>query len=304
MDRLPAPPLPAFIERQLPPGWRRSLVDVGGRRMHVAELGEGRPVLLLHGNPTWGFLYRKVAAALAGERLSLIVPDLIGLGFSDRPRPREHTLDNHARWLGALIDGLAARDLVFVGQDWGGPIGLRALADRPGCASALVLLNTVVGPPRPGFRPSPFHRLARTPLLAPLLFRVAGFPQNVLHRVQGDPSSIQGDVARAYRYPLRGLARNAAPLALARMVPNAVAHASTEALGRCLAFFEAFRGPLELVWGDRDPILGRVRRHLERLRPDARVTPTQAGHFVQEEVPEVIAGAIRRAAGVGVPHPP
>ena len=167
MEALPAPPLPDWIERLLPAGVRRYRADVGGYRMHVMEVGDGRPVLMLHGNPTWGFLYRKVAAALAGQPLRLVLPDLVGLGFSDRPRAAgEHTLDNHARWLGALLDGLDLEGLVFVAHDWGGPIGLRALADRPRLARGLVILNTVVGPPRPDFRPTAFHRLARLPIVS------------------------------------------------------------------------------------------------------------------------------------------
>lgn len=273
--------------------------------MHVMERGTGRPVLMLHGNPTWGFLYRKIMTRLAEAPLRVILPDLVGLGFSDQPRrPSEHSLEAHARWLGVLLDGLAGEGalegLVVVVQDWGGPIALRALADRPGLARGLVILNTVVGPPRPGFRPSAFHRLAHTPLLGDLAFRILGVPQVALHLVQGDRSSIRGDVARAYRFPLRGLARNAAPLALARMVPNGPNHPSLAPLRRCQSCFEAFEGPLEIVWGMRDPILGRVVSHLERLRPGAKVTRTPAGHFLQEEVPEEIAAAVRRvAAGLG-----
>jgi len=277
-------------------------VDVGGYAMHVMERGAGRPVLMLHGNPTWGFLYRKIVAQLAKAPLRVILPDLVGLGFSDRTKdPAEHRLDAHARWLGVLLDRLAREDglngLVVVVQDWGGPIALRALADRPGLATGLVVLNTVVGPPRPGFRPSAFHRLARAPLLSDLLFRVFGVPQVALHLAQGDRASIRGDVARAYRFPLRGLARNAAPLALARMVPNGPEHPSVEPLGRCQSFYEAFEGPVEIVWGLRDPVLGRVVGHLERLRPGTKVTRTPAGHFLQEEVPEEIAAAVRRVAG-------
>lgn len=277
-------------------------MDVGGYAMHVMERGAGRPVLMLHGNPTWGFLYRKIVAQLAKAPLRVILPDLVGLGFSDRTKdPAEHRLDAHARWLGVLLDRLAREDglngLVVVVQDWGGPIALRALADRPGLATGLVVLNTVVGPPRPGFRPSAFHRLARAPLLSDLLFRVFGVPQVALHVAQGDRASIRGDVARAYRFPLRGLARNAAPLALARMVPNGPEHPSVEPLERCQSFYEAFEGPVEIVWGLRDPVLGRVVGHLERLRPGTKVTRTPAGHFLQEEVPEEIAAAVRRVAG-------
>jgi haloalkane dehalogenase len=287
--------MPGWIARLLPPGLRRHRLDVGGYAMHVMEAGEGRPVLLVHGNPTWGFLYRRVAAELRDAPLRLILPDLIGLGFSDKPRRgSEHQLDAHARWLGALLDELALESPVVVLHDWGGPIGLRALADRPGLASALVLLNTVVGPPRSGFRPSTFHRLARVPLVSDVLFRGLGFPQRSLHKVQGDPRSISGDVARAYLFPLRGLRNNVAPLALARMVPDTPSHPSMEPLSKCQDFFESFAGPVALVWGERDPILGRVVSWIEKLKPGARVTRTQAGHFLQEEVPEAIADAIRQ----------
>ena len=292
------PPFPDWIARQLPEGVRRRLVEVGGYRMHVMEWGAGRPVLMLHGNPTWGFLYRKVVAALRGEPLRLVVPDLVGLGFSDKPRQEsEHRLESHARWLGALLDDLALEGLVFVGQDWGGPIGLRALAERPGLAKGLVVLNTGVGPPRPGFRPTLFHRLARVPLVSDVLFRALAFPQRILHRVQGDPASISGDVARAYRFPLAGLRNNLAPLALARMTPNTLTHPSMEPLRRCQAFVEGFTGPTAIVWGDRDPILGRVRGRVQKLMPNARVTATAAGHFLQEEVPREIADAVRFVAG-------
>ncbi len=295
--REPAPGLPDWILRQLPAGITRSTVDVGGLRMHIMEAGTGTPVLALHGNPTWSFLYRKVAAALAGQPFRLVMPDLIGLGLSDRPaHAAEHTIENHARWLGALIDGLALRDAVVVIQDWGGPIALRALADRPQAAAGLVLLNTVVGPPRPGFRPKLFHRFARWPLVSDAAFRLLGFPLRHLHRVQGDRASIRGEVARAYRWPLRRGTGNAAPLALARMVPDSGSHPSVAALRRGQEFLQAFVGPAAVVWGERDPILGRVVGWIEKLLPSAEVTRTPAGHFLQEEVPDVVASAIASVA--------
>jgi cis-3-alkyl-4-acyloxetan-2-one decarboxylase len=293
MNRLPAPELPAWLDRLMP--FERYRVQVGDYAMHVSETGAGRPVLMLHGNPTWGFLYRKVAAALEGEPLRLIMPDLIGLGFSDKPRRAdEHQLEQHGAWLGALIDALDLSDLVFVGQDWGGPIGLKALADRRARLGALVILNTVVGPPRPGFRATTFHRFARLPLVSDVAFRVLGFPQAMLGSVQGDKRSISGEVARAYGYPLRRLRDRVAPLALARMVPDSLEHRSVPALRVCREFVESFGGPSAVVWGERDPILGRARRAVERSLPKAEVTLTQAGHFLQEEVPDEIARAIRR----------
>jgi haloalkane dehalogenase len=287
-----APALPDWISRQLAPGTTRRRVEAAGVRMHVMESGQGAPVLAVHGNPAWSFLYRKVASALAGEPFRLVMPDLVGLGLSDRPpRASDHTLDNHARWLGAFIDNLDLRDAIVVVQDWGGPIALRALADRPHVARALVLLNTVVGPPRAGFRPKLFHRFARWPLASDVAFRWLRFPLHHLHRVQGDRATMRGEVARAYRWPLRW--GEPAPLALARMVPDSATHASIEPLRRGQEFLQAFAGPVSIVWGERDPILGRVIGWLEKLRPDARVTRTAAGHFLQEEVPDQIASAIR-----------
>jgi haloalkane dehalogenase len=261
------------------------------------ERGRGRPVLMLHGNPSWGFLYRKVASALASEPLRLIVPDLIGLGFSDKPRDASlHRLDNHAAWIGELIDALQLEDVIFVGQDWGGPIGGCAFADRGERLAGLVILNTVLGPPKPGFRPTAFHRLARVPGLSQLAFVGLGLPQRGMRFAQGDRSSIRGQVARAYRHPLRRMRDRVAPLALARMVPSSLDHETIPALRRCQQTIEAFRGPSAIVWGDRDPVLGRVRRRIERLLPNARVSVTAAGHFLQEEVPREIADAIKDVA--------
>jgi haloalkane dehalogenase len=134
------------------------------------------------------------------------------------------------------------------------------------------------------------------PVVSDVLFRGLGFPLKSLHKVQGDPRSISGEVARAYRFPLRGLERNVAPLALARMVPDTPSHPSMEALDRCQEFFEAFAGPVAAVWGERDPVLGRVISWVEKLKPGARITRTPAGHFLQEEAPEAVADAVRWAA--------
>ena len=161
----------------------------------------------------------------------------------------------------------------------------------------MVVLNTVVSPPRKGFKATAFHRFARMPVASDLAFRVLGFPQGALWAAQGDRSSIRGDVSRAYRFPLRGVRNNAAPLALARMVPDSFDHPSIEPLRRCQEFIETFDGPTSIVWGDKDPVLGTVRGWVEKLMPHAHVTRTSAGHFLQEEVPDEIAAAVLRVAG-------
>jgi haloalkane dehalogenase len=292
-----APPLPDFIARQLP--FDRTLYTLrqgpdAGRRLHYIDSGDpaSRPVLMLHGNPTWSFLWRKVIRLLPSYRC--VAPDLLGLGLSDTLKLEEHTVDRHGAAIAELAEALDLRGIVLMAQDWGGPIAMQVGLRCPDRIAAVVLGNTAVTVPSHP-RGTWFHKLARVPGLSDLLFRGLGFPQNVLSRTQGDRRSIRGDVARAYRWPLRTWARRAAPLALARMVPDGPGHPSMEALRRGEAWLHAFPGPLSFVWGMRDPILARALRHHERAFPNAPVTRTEAGHFLQEEVPEALAAAVEDA---------
>lgn len=294
MERSPAPPLPDFLSRELP--FDRYLVAAEGLRLHVMEAGAGATVVLLHGNPTWGFLWRRVARELAGARLRLVLPDLPGLGLSEKPGASFHTLENHARAFGALLDAVAPGPVVLALHDWGGPIGLAAMAARPGRLAGLVVTNTGVAPPREGRRPTAFHRFANLPLVSDFAFRLLGFPQNALHLTQADRGSIRGDVARAYRWPLRRLSDRVAPLALARMVPTRADHPSVPALRRSLSVASAFEGPAAIVWGERDPVLGRALRGVAEALPRATVTAIAAGHYPQEEAPGPIAAAIADVA--------
>jgi haloalkane dehalogenase len=270
--------------------------------MHVLEWGPAdaaRTIVLVHGNPTWGYLWRKVVAELIARdpSIRLVVPDLIGLGMSSKPAHEAHTLVRHSQWFGEALDQIAPGPVVVAAQDWGGPISMHAMASRMPRLRGIVLGNTAVSPPHANFKPTLFHRLSQLPIASELLFRRLGFPLGVLHLSQGDRSSIRGEVAAAYRWPLRHVADRAAPLALARMVPDSVdRHVSIPALRISQFTFETADVPVRLVWGTRDPILGRVVNHLERLRPDAEVTRTEAGHFLQEEVPVPLADAIADVA--------
>jgi haloalkane dehalogenase len=249
---------------------------------------------MLHGNPTWSFLWRKVIALLPEFRC--VAPDLLGLGLSDRlPRLADHSLDRHGAAMAEVVEALDLRDVILVGQDWGGPIAAQVGARLPERIGGLVLANTAVTlPDHP--RGTLFHRFARIPGLSDLVFRGFGFPQNLLWPIQGDKRSIRGEVARAYRWPLKTWRDRIAPLALARMVPSGPDHPSIAPLHRGAEWVRSFPGPAALVWGMRDPILGRSLRHLERALPGAPVTRTTAGHFLQEEVPGELAAAITDVA--------
>jgi haloalkane dehalogenase len=257
------------------------------------DQGEGPVVLMQHGNPTWSFLWRKVIRLLADEKIRLIAPDMIGLGLSDKPRDINlHSLRFHALNVGRLVQALDLRDMTIVGQDWGGPIlGLMA-AQHPDRVSGAVFANTGLSAPQKKRPLSLFHLLAHLPLVGTLLFRGANFPVRVLHRVQGDRASIGPLERRAYGWPLKAFRDRTAPLALARLVPTGPDHPTAHYLRKTRAWGEAFPGPVRLVWGLKDPILGRALKNMRGIFPSATVTETQAGHFLQEEVPEVLAEAI------------
>src|SRR5210317_441737 len=125
-------PLPHYAAKHVSEDYKSYFVEVEpGIKVHVLEVGSGFPLFLQHGNPTSGFLYRKIASELPLDRVRVIMPTLVGLGFSSKVPASEHTLDNHVRWLNGVLAQLKLTELVYVGQDWGGPTGMGALAQSP-----------------------------------------------------------------------------------------------------------------------------------------------------------------------------
>src|SRR4051812_24789500 len=127
-------------------GYPPRYADVGGLRLAYVESGppEGKPVLLLHGEPSWSFLYRKVMPVLAEAGLRAIAADLAGFGRSDKPAEiSDHSFAGHVEWMRALaFDQLGLSGLTLVGQDWGGLIGLRLVAEHPDRFARVVAANT------------------------------------------------------------------------------------------------------------------------------------------------------------------
>ena len=285
-----APPLPSWLAPAMP--FPRRMATIHGHRIHFIDSGEGIPVLLMHGNPTWSFLWRKVIPQLQGFRV--IAPDLLGLGLSDKPaRTREHRLSAHVDIMASLVEALQLPELIVVGQDWGGPVAAGVGERHRERVRGMVWANTGVLRPRRPLVTKAFHRFSHMPVVSDVVFRGLNFPVPVLHRAQGDPRSIGHFERRAYRWPLRRIQDRAAPLGMARMVPNAEEHPSTAVMDRIGSWVESWEGPAALVWGLNDPILGRgLKRHVRAL-PQAKVTETSAGHFLQEEVPDELAAAIR-----------
>src|ERR1700760_3715439 len=127
-------------------GYRPGYGEVDGIRVAYVEAGpaNGEPVLLLHGEPSWSFLYRKVMPVLADAGLRAIAADLVGFGRSDKPpEVEDHSFARHVEWIRALaFDRLDLRGLTLVGQDWGGLIGLRLVPEPPARSARVVAPNT------------------------------------------------------------------------------------------------------------------------------------------------------------------
>ena len=129
--------------------------DGHGFRQHYIDEGEGEPIICLHGEPTWGYLYRNMIGPLARDN-RVVVPDHMGFGKSETPQDRAYTLQTHVENLAALIEHLDLTDITFVFQDWGGPIGSGYTVRHPERVKRLVYMNTVSGYGRPtGDHPRP-----------------------------------------------------------------------------------------------------------------------------------------------------
>ena len=289
-------PLPDYAAAAVSDNYKSYFIEVEpGIKIHVLEIGQGYPVYLQHGNPTTGLLYRKVAQSLPLDRVRAIMPTMVGLGFSTKIPASEHTLDNHMRWMNAVLRTLDLTDAVYVGQDWGGPVGMGALSLSPGVLKGAVVMNTGFRAPRAPMDLSSAHALVKTPLVGELVVEaLSSVFFTRLAQVQGDPATMPPEVMDLYRRPLEDSGNAKATLALMRMVADGPDHASSPALRHIERYVEGLDIPVELVWGMNDPILGRGLPFMQKMFPTAPVTETEAGHFLQEEVPEIIAAALLR----------
>lgn len=288
-------PLPDYAAKFVSDDYKSYFIEVEpGIKIHVLEVGAGYPVYAQHGNPTSGFLYRKVAAALPADRVRIIMPTMVGLGFSSKVPASEHTLENHMRWMTAAIDALQLDGVIYVGQDWGGPVGMGAMSELPGLLEGVVAMNTGFNAPTEKMSLSRAHSTVKTPVVGELLLEVFGSIFEALPDVQNDPASLPEEVLALYGRPLQDSGNSKAPLALMRMVTDGPDHPSATQMRQIEAYVGDLDVPAEIVWGVNDPILGPGLPIMKANFPNARVTETQAGHFLQEEVADEIAAAIMR----------
>lgn len=288
-------PLPDYASAMINENYKSYFIEVEpGIKVHVLEVGEGFPVFLMHGNPTSGFLYRKIANKLPLDKVRVIMPTSPGLGFSSKIPASEHKLENHIRWIHTVLDQLEIKELIYAGQDWGGPIGMGALSLSPNLLKGAVIMNTGFNAPTLSIDISPAHATVKTPVIGELLVEVFFSMFDRLGNVQGDPETWTPEVAELYGKPLYDNGNAKAPLAMMRMVTDGPNHPSTPSMVNIENYVKTLDIPAEIVWGMNDPILGKALPRMQENFPKAPVTQTDAGHFLQEEVPTEIAEALIR----------
>ena len=288
-------PLPDYASDMIASNYKSYFIEVEpGLKVHILEIGTGLPVFLMHGNPTSGFLYRKVAERLPLDEVRVIMPTSIGLGFSSKIPASDHTLENHIRWINTVLEKLELTELIYAGQDWGGPIGMGALSLSPNLLKGAVLLNTGFNAPTLNTDISPAHAIVKTPVIGELILEVFLSIFDRLGRVQGNPESWTPKIAELYGKPVYDSGNSKAPLAMMRMVTDGPTHPSTASLRKIEEYVKTLMIPAEIVWGMNDPILGKTLPSMRQNFPNAPVTETSAGHFLQEEVPKEIADALVR----------
>src|SRR3954468_22243554 len=262
-------------------------VEQDGLRMHYVDEGDGRPVLLLHGEPTWAYLYRKVIREVAPVA-RCVAPDYFGFGRSDKPVERDwYSYDTHYASLERFVDELDLRDMTVVMQDWGGPLGMRLAVERPDRVARMVVMNTGIFTGRP---PSDtwlrFRELVRrsgTDLEAGRLIK------------RTCTTELPKEVIAAYDAPFPTPESKTGMLMFPELVPTEPDHGSAAKMREAAEQLRSSDRPTLVFFGDSDPIFSpRVAERIAEHIPGAELQePIQgAGHFLQEDAGEEVGQRI------------
>ncbi len=270
-------------------GFAPHYVEQDGLRMHYLDEGAGRPVLLLHGEPTWSYLYRRMIPELTPAARA-IAPDYFGFGRSDKPLLREdYSYDFHTDSVVRLVEELDLRDLTVVVQDWGGPIGLRLAVEQPDRVARLVIMNTGIGGGRPPseewLRFRDWMRRLGTEIIPGRLIQLSAV------------QPLSEEIEEAYNAPWPVPESKAGILAFPELVPISPDHPDTPAHLAVREQLARWEKPALVLFSDSDPIFSP--RHAERIAahiPGALEPEIVegAGHFLQEDKGEEIGARIAR----------
>ncbi len=282
-----------------PPRFADVTTPAGGEPVRMAWYAagpeDGPVVLLLHGEPTWSYLYRDVMVVLADAGLRAVAVDLVGFGRSDKPsHTDDHSYARHVAWVGALVlDVLDLHDITLVGQDWGGLIGLRLVAEHPDRFARVVAANTGL-PTGEHDMPQDWWQFRRAVERAPAL--------DVGRLVSaGCRRPLRPGAAAAYDAPFPDPALLAGPRAMPTLVPTRPDDPASEANRAAWDRLRSWDRPFLVAFSDSDPITGPMGPVLQRAVPGARglghPVLAGAGHFLQEdagaELGAVVAAFVR-----------
>jgi haloalkane dehalogenase len=264
----------------------------GPVRVHIVDEGDpGAPVVvLLHGEPSWSYLYRTMIPVLVDAGLRCVAPDLVGFGRSDKPvSPADYTYARHVEWMrAALFDECGLRDVTLFGQDWGSLIGLRLVGEHPDRFSRVAIGN--------GFLPTGDFPMPEAFLSWQTYARTAAdFP---IGRIvaRGCARGLPDDVVAAYDAPFPDDTFKAGARQFPTLVPTRPDDPASAANRAAWEVLRSFTRPFLTAFGDSDPITAGADRLLQGLIPGAagqpHVTLAGAGHFLQEDVGPELAGVL------------
>lgn len=279
--------------------------EAPGFRMHYVDEGQGEPIVCLHGEPTWGYLYRKFIPPLS-EYHRVIVPDHMGFGKSETPQDREYTLRTHVENLEALLDELDLQDITFVMQDWGGPIGGAYTLLHPDRVSRLCLMNTVIPVPLAGAEQL-MPRVFDSPWFQWILReQEEGSLEGILGNLRSTLLSVMKIIGFEYSSIVDGtwLKAYSAPFETREECKGAVEFPLDVVTGKAAVYYEAIaaggeelrKKPAVLVEGMRDRAIPPevAIGWFKALFPNAPVIQLDnVGHFCQEDAPETLVALIR-----------
>ncbi|MEV0637049.1 haloalkane dehalogenase [Streptomyces sp. NPDC050619] len=279
-------------------------VTVGeGLRMHYVDEGpSGGPVVVLaHGAPTWGYLYRKMIPGLVAAGRRVLVPDLIGLGRSDKPvDPAAYTYESHVAWTGDWLDQLGLTDITLFGQDWGGFIFNVHVGLTPDRFAAVVASNT--GLIDPDFLATLTQEQFAQKFGAFLQWReMSESPGLTVPRAVASALSVSGDAlteedAAAYGAPFPSDRHLAGARQFPHLVPLDDADPPASMLRRAWAGLAAFDKPFLTAFAEDEQLTRSHEQALQARVPGAKgrdhVTVPHAGHFLQEQQPDLLVKAI------------
>ncbi len=263
--------------------FQSNFLDIDGLRYHYLDEGKGPVVLMLHGNPTWSFYYRDLAAELRRTH-RVIVPDHIGCGLSDKPQSYPYHMADHLRNVTALIEHLEIKRFSLVMHDWGGPIGLSYAVDHPSQVDRCVVFNSTPMETR-GL---PMRILAcKLPLFGNIAIRgFNAFARGASHMATWNAARMTPAVRHGYLIPYDSWANRVATLRFVQDIPMSDRHPSAALIARVRSQLGTIADkPMLICWGKRDFCF--TEQFLDRWRecfPAAVVHQfANAGHYVLED---------------------